>query len=64
METVWRIEVDRLAKRWLLPLPAGALIICIIVSLLFNFEQSTYTHCKEVEVLVLFHRTERFGSDN
>jgi len=48
METVWRIDADRL-MRWMLLLPTGALIITLLLTLLFNFEQSIMTHCKQVD---------------
>jgi len=50
---VWRVDVDRLI-RWVMPLPTGAFIIAVVLSLIFHFEQSTATHCKEVESLVSF----------
>ena len=55
METVWRIDADRLI-RWILPLPTGAFIIAVVLSLLFHFEQSTATHCTEVTYLLSYDK--------
>jgi len=52
MDTVWRVSINRLVSL-VLPLPTGAFIFCVLYSLMFNFEQSTGTHCKEVELLHL-----------